>query len=101
EMTFEPRTVGLYPTQLYETISMVLLILVLLAFHPLRRHDGEVMVLLMVGYALHRFINESIRVEPTYAMGLTLSQWGSVVILAAAVGLEILLWRIMPSRWAS
>jgi prolipoprotein diacylglyceryltransferase len=100
-MKFEPRTIGLYPTQLYETVSMVLLILVLLAFHPLRRHDGQVMVLLMLGYALHRFINESIRVEPTYAMGLTLSQWGSVVILLAAVGLEILLWRIMPSRWAT
>jgi prolipoprotein diacylglyceryltransferase len=79
---------------------MVLLIGVLLAFYPLRRHDGQVMVLLMIGYALHRFINESIRVEPAYA-GLTLSQWGSVVILAAAVGLEVLLWRIMPSRWAA
>lgn len=99
--TFEPASVPLYPTQLYETVSMALLVLLLVAFHPFRRHDGQVMVLLMVGYSLHRFINESIRIEPTVGMGLTLSQWGSVVIFLAAVGIEGYLWRKMPSRWTS
>lgn len=97
---FVPRTVGLYPTQLYETVSMVLLIFLLLAYYPYRRHDGQLMVLCMLGYAAHRFINESIRIEPAYGMGLTLSQWGSVVIAVTALGLEAFLWRTMPSRWA-
>jgi prolipoprotein diacylglyceryltransferase len=97
---FVPRTVGLYPTQLYETVSMVLLIFLLLAYYPFRRHDGQLLVLCMLGYAVHRFINESIRIEPSYALGLTLSQWGSVVIVAAALGIEAYLWRVMPSRWA-
>jgi prolipoprotein diacylglyceryltransferase len=97
---FTPRTVGLYPTQLYETLSMVLLIFLLLAYYPFRRHDGQLLILCMLGYAIHRFINESIRIEPSYALGLTLSQWGSVVIAAAALGLEAYLWRVMPSRWA-
>jgi prolipoprotein diacylglyceryltransferase len=97
---FVPRTLGLYPTQLYETISMVLLILLLLAYYPFRRHDGQLLILCMLGYAIHRFINESIRIEPSYALGLTLSQWGSVVIAAVALGLEVYLWRVMPSRWA-
>ena len=44
---------------------------------------------------------ESIRIEPTVGGGLTLSQWGSVVILAAAVGMEVYLWRVTPSRWAA
>lgn len=96
---FAPRTVGLYPTQLYETVSMVLLMFLLLAYYPFRRHDGQLMTLCMAIYALHRFINESLRVEPAVGLGLTLSQWGSVVILAAAVGIEIYLWRVMPSRW--
>jgi prolipoprotein diacylglyceryltransferase len=78
---------------------MLLLILLLLAYYPHRRHDGQLMVLCMVGYAFHRFINESLRIEPTIGMGLTLSQWGSVVILAAAVGIEIYLLRTSPSRW--
>ncbi len=96
---FAPATVGLYPTQLYETVSMGLLILFLLAYYPFRRHDGQLMVILMAVYAFHRFVNESLRIEPTVGMGLTLSQWGSVAILAAAVAIEIYLWRTMPSRW--
>ena len=96
---FSPRSVGLYPTQLYETLSMVLLIFLLLAFYPYRRHDGQLMVVCMLGYSVHRFINESLRIEPTVGSGLTLSQWGSVVIFAAAVAIEVYLWRATPSRW--
>lgn len=98
---FEPETVGLYPTQLYETVSMILLILLLLAFYPYRRHDGQLMVVLMIGYAIHRFINESLRIEPSYNAGLTLSQWGSVIVLGSALAIEAYLWRVMPSRWAA
>ncbi len=96
---FVPRTVGLYPTQLYETTSMALLILFLLAYYPFRRHDGQLMVMLMACYAVHRFVNESLRIEPSIGLGLTLSQWGSVVILAAALGIEGYLRRVQPSRW--
>jgi phosphatidylglycerol:prolipoprotein diacylglycerol transferase len=96
---FVPRTVGLYPTQLYETISMLLLLPVLLLYYPYRRHDGQLLVLLMLGYAVHRFINESLRIEPAYTFGLTLSQWGSLVVAAAAVILEGYLWWTQPSRW--
>ena len=92
--TFTPRTVTFFPTQLYETVSMVLLILLMLAFQPFRRHDGQVMVLLMLGYACHRFLNEAIRIEPTYSLGLTLSQWISIGIVAAAALLEVYL------RWS-
>jgi hypothetical protein len=96
---FTPRTVGLYPTQLYETLSMVLTIFFLLAYYPYRRHDGQLFVLLMLVYSIHRFLNESLRIEPTVGFGLTLSQWGSVVILVSAVAIEAYLWRVMPSRW--
>jgi len=98
-LSFAPKTVGLYPTQLYESLSMILLILVLLAFYPLRRHDGQLMVVLMLGYAAHRFTNESLRIEPSYGGGLTLSQWASVIVVVAAVAMELYLWRTMPSRW--
>jgi hypothetical protein len=98
---FTPETVGLYPTQIYETVSMGLLILFLLAYYPFRRHDGQLLVLLMVVYSFHRFVNESLRIEPVYPAGtyLTLSQWGSVAIFLVAVGIEVFLWRMMPSRW--
>ncbi|HSQ58569.1 MAG TPA: prolipoprotein diacylglyceryl transferase family protein, partial [Gemmata sp.] len=99
QLSFTPKTIGLYPTQLYETLSMVLLILFLLAYYPYRRHDGQLLVVLMVGYSIHRFVNESLRIEPSYTGGLTLSQWGSVIVLGLAIAIEIYLWRVMPSRW--
>jgi len=97
-VVFTPRTVPFYPTQLYETISMLLLIGLLLSFQPYRRHDGQVMVLFLLGYAVHRFFNESIRIEPTYAMGLTLSQWISLLIVVLAIGLEVMLRLTLPRR---
>ena len=94
---FTPRTVSFFPTQAYETVSMLLLTLLLLAFHPFRRHDGQVMVLLMLGYAAHRFLNEALRIEPAY-YGLTLSQWISVGIFAAGLALEAYLRWSQPRR---
>ena len=60
-----------------------------------------VLVLLMVGYAAHRFLNEAIRIEPSYSIagsdyGLTLSQWISVLIFILAVGMELYLRATRP-----
>ena len=88
---FTPKTVTFYPTQLYETISMVLITILLVCFQPFRRHNGQVMVLLMLTYGVHRFLNEAIRIEPTYSYGLTLSQWISIAIVAAGILLELFL----------
>ncbi|CAN5364985.1 hypothetical protein BH11PLA2_BH11PLA2_42560 [soil metagenome] len=95
-INYTPKTVTFFPTQIYETVSMLLLTLVLVAFQPFRRHDGQVIVLMMLGYAAHRFLNEAIRIEPTYAMGLTLSQWISVLIFVAGLALEVYLRKSQP-----
>src|SRR5262249_36211634 len=58
---FRPKTLGLYPTQPFETISMALLFLLLLAFFAYRTRDGQVMALLMMCYAVHRSLNELLR----------------------------------------
>jgi prolipoprotein diacylglyceryltransferase len=63
-LTFSPRTIGLHPTQLYEVISMFLLLLVLMAYFPFRTRDGQVMVVLMIGYGAHRWLNEQLRSDP-------------------------------------
>ena len=96
---FVPRTLGLHPTQLYETISMSLLLFLLLAYYPFRRHNGQVFVLLMVGYAIHRFLNEILRNDtPVEWYQMTLSQNISVLILAAALVLELWLRWTQPKR---
>jgi phosphatidylglycerol---prolipoprotein diacylglyceryl transferase len=90
---FVPWTIGLHPTQLYESISMALLFLLLMAYLPFRRHDGEAMVLFMLGYAVHRFLNECLRDDTKpVAFGMTLSQNVSVVVFAAGILLGLWIW---------
>jgi phosphatidylglycerol:prolipoprotein diacylglycerol transferase len=89
---FTPWTLKLHPTQIYESISTLLLFFLLMAYYPFRRHDGEVMVIFIIGYSIHRFLNEMLRndTDPV-AFGMTLSQNGSILFLV--VGL-ILAWRL-------
>jgi len=83
---FVPRTVGLNPTQVYESISMFLLFAVLASLYPLRRFDGQVLAVLMMAYAVHRYFNELLRHDtPTYFLGLTVSQAISIGIFAGGV----------------
>jgi phosphatidylglycerol:prolipoprotein diacylglycerol transferase len=91
---FGPRTIGLHPTQVYETVSMGLLFLVLNFYYPLRRRDGEVFVLFLLAYPVHRFFNEMLRndTDPV-ALGMTLSQNGSLLIFLVAAGLAVWVFR--------
>src|SRR5205823_7505245 len=88
-----PRTLGLHPTQVYESISMILLVLVLLAYYGLRRRPGEVAVIFIFGYAVHRFLNEALRNDTSpVAFGLTLSQNGSILFFLLGLVLAWYLW---------
>jgi prolipoprotein diacylglyceryltransferase len=94
---FVPRTLKLHPTQLYESVSMALLFLLLTAYYPLRRRDGMVMVLFILGYSIHRFLNEVLRndTDPV-AFGMTLSQNGSILFFVVGLGLLVWLWSKPP-----
>jgi phosphatidylglycerol:prolipoprotein diacylglycerol transferase len=82
---FLPVSLPLHPTQIYETISMGLLLFLLLSYYPFKKHDGSVLVLLMVGYGLHRFLNEMLRVDnPPLVLGLNEPQLVSMSILLGA-----------------
>lgn len=83
---FVPRGIGLHPTQIYESISMVLMTFLLLSYYPFKRRDGMVIVVLMFGYGVHRFLNEMLRTDTApVAFGLTLSQNISLLILIGGV----------------
>jgi prolipoprotein diacylglyceryltransferase len=86
---FIPRTLGLHPTQVYETISMLLLMVLLLSFYPFRAYDGQVMTLFIACYAVHRFLNETLRNDTDIvAFGMTLSQNISILMLLFSGALE-------------
>ncbi len=87
---FAPRTLPLYPTQLYETISMVLIFLVLTFYFPFRRHDGEVMALLMICYGVHRYVNELLRGDQR---PVGFEAWTSVLLVVGGLALGLWLLR--------
>jgi phosphatidylglycerol---prolipoprotein diacylglyceryl transferase len=91
---FMPTSIGLNPTQPFETISMVLLLFFMLSYYPHKRRDGELMVVLLFVYAIHRFLNEMLRTDTDpVAFNLTLSQNISIGIFAVGVVLAIVVSR--------
>jgi phosphatidylglycerol:prolipoprotein diacylglycerol transferase len=86
EVSFRPWTLGLQPTQLYETISMVLLFLLLTALSPLRYRQGLMTAVLMMGYAAHRALNELLRADPRPG---GLESYFSYVLFLAGVGMAV------------
>jgi prolipoprotein diacylglyceryltransferase len=96
--TFRPVGIGLHPTQIYESISALLILLLLTAYYPFRRHYGEVFVLFMLCYSIHRFTNEMLRNDTSPVLGgMTLSQNVSILVLVIAIALLTYLW-LKPTR---
>jgi phosphatidylglycerol:prolipoprotein diacylglycerol transferase len=87
--SFKPTLIGVYPTQIYESISAALLFFALMATWPVRRYEGQLLVLLMLGYAAHRFVNESLREDTPPYGPFTFSQWISVGIFTGGLLLAL------------
>jgi prolipoprotein diacylglyceryltransferase len=95
---FAPHTLGLHPTQVYESISTALLLFLLYSLYPYKTRDGVLMVIFMLGYGLHRFLNEMLRIDnEIVAFGMTFSQNISIVVLIAGAILGIVVWRRPPA----
>ena len=84
-----PRSHPVHPTQIYGSIGALLICLLLLAYDPFRRRDGELWALMLTVYAVTRFLEEVIRTDepPILGTGMTVSQNVSLLLLLAAMGL--------------
>ena len=78
----------MHPAQLYDTVNCLLLCLLLLAYDPFRRRDGELLGLILLLYPITRFLIEVLRTDeaPIRGTGMTISQNVSLLILIFAVG---------------
>jgi prolipoprotein diacylglyceryltransferase len=96
---FRPLSIGLYPTQIYESISCFLLFLLMLAFYPFRPRYGTVMLLFLYLYPIHRFLDEMLRhdTDPV-AWGLTFSQVFSIGVFLLAIAFTVIIWRQPPLK---
>ncbi len=89
------RSRAVYPTQIYSAVNAALICLFLWSYFPFRRRDGEVLAWLLTIYPCTRFTLEIIRVDEPGIWGTSwsVSQWGSLLVLAIAAGLWIVLWK--------
>ncbi len=78
------HSLAVHPTQVYSAVNAALLCLLLLAFHPFRRRDGETFALMLTVYPIARYLLEIIRTDESGALGtaLSISQNVSLALLA-------------------
>ena len=82
------RSLPVHPTQIYSFVDGLVLWILLSAFYPLRRRDGEVMALLMVTYPITRFLVEYLRSdERAFVAGMTISQAISLLVIPCGLAL--------------
>jgi len=85
---------ALHPTQLYALLNALLLCLLAAAYYPLRRREGETIVLLCLVYPITRFLIEYLRNdEHAFVTSLTVSQNVSVGLFVLGVVLLVMLLR--------
>ena len=78
----------IHPTQLYSSIDGLISLILLLAYFPLRRRDGEVIALLLVTFPITRILIENLRDdEGPAAGGMTIAQILSIGFLMTGVAL--------------
>jgi phosphatidylglycerol:prolipoprotein diacylglycerol transferase len=81
------RSLPVHATQIYSSINAALLCLLLWAYYPMRRRDGEVFAAFLLLYPITRILLEVVRVDEggKFGTGLTISQLVSLVLIAASI----------------
>jgi phosphatidylglycerol:prolipoprotein diacylglycerol transferase len=91
----QPRSLALHPTQLYDSLNALLLVLLTWLYYPLRRRSGEVLAIGWMLYPINRFLIEFLRSDepPVFGTPLTGAQWVSVGLFFSGVAFAVWLER--------
>ncbi len=83
------------PSQIISAIDAFLLCLLLLAYDPFHRRDGELFALMLSIYPVTRFLIEGLRTDeaPVFGTGMSIAQCVSLLLLACAAALWIYILR--------
>lgn len=94
------RSLPLHPSQLYDSLNGLLLLLLTWAYYPFRRRTGEVLAIGWMAYPVNRFLIEVLRGDESGKFGttLTISQWVSLVLFAAGASFFVWLQSHPPGR---
>jgi phosphatidylglycerol:prolipoprotein diacylglycerol transferase len=93
----------LHPTQLYESLTMLVVFGILVYLHKKKRFDGQVLIAYAIIYGIVRFTIEFFRDDPrgnilglSAMLGISTSQMISLLVAAAAVVFMIIRLRRKP-----
>ena len=94
-----PLGIRLHPTQLYESLSCVLIFAILVWRFRRKAYDGQIFVWYLTLYAVARFFLEFLRGDPDrgFVFGHLLSTSQFIAVLAVAVAV-VLYWRLHGHR---
>ncbi len=86
-----PRSLNVYPAQIYSSINGGLLCLLLWAYFPYRTRDGQILALVFILYPITRFLLEWVRTDELGQLGtsFTISQIFSLLTILFGIGLWI------------
>ena len=94
ELTGVPISSALVPTQLIESLSNLIIFGLLIWLRKRRVFDGQIIFAYAMLYSIARFTVEFWRDDPRgYILGLSTSQFISVVMFPLALGLTLYYWR--------
>jgi phosphatidylglycerol:prolipoprotein diacylglycerol transferase len=81
------RSLALHPTQLYDSLNALLLVLLTWRYYPLRRRSGEALAIGWIVYPINRFLIEFLRSDepPVFGTPFTGAQWVSIGLFASGV----------------
>lgn len=87
---FPHESVSRHPTQIYESVAMLIVFLVLRRWQEARHFKGEIFLVYAVLYSLSRFLLEFLRGDnPKILSNLTVSQVASAAILLTCLAILI------------
>jgi len=93
-----PNLAGLrHPTQIYASLTGLLIFGLLMVLWRFRKFEGQVFCAGLTMYGIYRFSIEFVRVNPRYILGLSMAQWGSILLVI--IGLSI--YYILSTRKAA
>lgn len=86
-----PDTIPVHPAPLYESISSILLFMVIWNLRKRLRIDGQMFMLYLILSGIARIFVETIRVNPRILFGLSEAQLiASVLVLTGIIGMKII-----------
>jgi phosphatidylglycerol:prolipoprotein diacylglycerol transferase len=87
-----PTSLPVHPTQVYESLAGVLLLGAVLLARRRRRWPGEALAVFAVGYAVLRFLIETVRADPQRGSLGPFSTSQVIALLTCGAGLALLAW---------